>query len=581
MGKIRIFLLLLISLVFLSNAFTQEREGGKKRKKSPASISMIDKKQATAVFLDGTKARILGDFAKATSLFEESLQMDPGNDAAMYELAQLYFERGDYALASSMIEKAMDLDGSNPYYCLLALDVYGKSGRKDDVLKICNQLVKQYPENIDYRFELASAYLMVGKADEAIKTYNYIENIMGVIEEISLQKERIYLVQGKSDKAVAEIGKLIESFPEESGRYYSMIAEVYMQDNKPDAAAEYYRKIVEADPGNPFVHISLSDYYRKKGDTARSLEELEIGFANPNLDVDTKVRILTAYYSANEIYVDKKAEVSKLSDIILTTHPKDAKALSLNADLLYNDQKYAEARVRYLQVLEADSSRYAVWESLLQTDASLSNWSSLNEVSSRAMDLFPFQPIPYFYNGVARLQQKDAAGAIKVLTSGSKLVASNDKLLLQFYTYLGDAYNQTKQYSLSDENYDKALRLNPEDSYVLNNYAYYLSLRNTSLDKALQMAKKGAELDSTNPANLDTYGWVLFMVGRFEEARTWVGKAISLSPKDDADLLEHYGDILYKLGDNAQALEYWKRAKQSGGNSDLLEKKIKDRKLTD
>ncbi|NVO18613.1 MAG: tetratricopeptide repeat protein [Bacteroidetes bacterium] len=579
MHRLIIAFLVLAMLIPVDQTNAQKLGWGRKRHKTESSNTMIDKKAATEVFIDATKAKIMGDQEKASMLFNRCLEMDPGNDAAMYELAQIYFSNNDFATAARLIEQAIAIDPQNQYYRLLSLDIYGKSGRKEELLKSCQQLVKQYPENVDYKFELATAYLMSAKGDDAIDVYNSIESIMGVVEEVSMQKQRIYMMQNKYEKAASEVQKLLEAFPEDAGRYYSMLAEIYMQANKTDIAAGYYQKVIETDPDNPYVHISLSDYYKKKGDAKRSLEELKAGFSNPSLDVDTKIRVLMTYFSVKEIYDEKKDDALDLSMLMLKASPNDAKALSLNADLLFNDKKYAAARERYRQVLAVDSSRYSVWENLLQTEVSLLDWTSLQMESERAMDLFPFQPIPYFFNGVASIQKKDAAQAIKVLNSGLKLVTDNQALLTQFYTNLGDAYNQTKEYDKSDANYEKVIKQEPDNSYVLNNYAYYLSLRGANLEKALQMAKRGAELDSLNPANLDTYGWVFFKMGNYEQAKTWVGKAILANPIEDPDVLEHYGDIMFKLGDTAKAVEYWNKALNAGATSDLLEKKVKERKL--
>jgi len=577
--KALIYILLLVFCISPSLLSAQEKEKEKKRQKGQEVGTMIDRKASSEHFIDGIKARMLGDYTKATASFNKSLELDPSNDAAMYELSQIHFSQGDFISAANLIEKAIGIDPENQYYRLFSLNVYGKSGRKEDLLKSCQQLTKRYPGNIDYLYELSSAYLMNNKPDDAIRTYNEIEEILGVTEEISLQKNRIYMLQDKPEKAIREIENLIDMFPDDAGRYYSMLAEIHMQNNKPEIAASYYHKIIEIDPSNPYVHISLADFYRKKGDRERSFDELKLGFANPALEVDTKIRILMAYYSIDEIYRTKIGESYSLSDIILQAHPGDPKALSLNGELLFNDKKYEEARSRFRQVLELDSSRYSIWESLLQTEASLSDWQSLDIESTRAMDLFPFQPLPYFFKGMALMQLKKPEDAIKVLSSGSRLVTSNDQLLALFHANLGDAYNQTSQHKLSDESYEKALKIEPENSYVLNNYAYYLSLRGENLDKALVMARKGAILDSLNPANLDTYGWVFYKMGNYPEAKEWVGKALLLSTKDDPDLLEHYGDILFKLGEASQALEYWNRASKAGGGSVLLEQKIREKKL--
>ena len=149
----------------------------------------------------------------------------------------------------------------------------------------------------------------------------------------------------------------------------------------------------------------------------------------------------------------------------------------------------------------------------------------------------------------------------------------------QFYAYLGDAYNQLGDDPKSDEAYDNVLKLDPDNDYVLNNYAYYLSLRNENLEKAAEMAKRATELKPNNPANQDTYGWVLYKMGNYTEAEIWIGKSISNEEEASGVLLEHYGDVLWQLGNQEKALEYWLKAKEKSEGSNLLDQKIEEQKL--
>jgi Tfp pilus assembly protein PilF len=160
-----------------------------------------------------------------------------------------------------------------------------------------------------------------------------------------------------------------------------------------------------------------------------------------------------------------------------------------------------------------------------------------------------------------------------------KLVSGNNVLLVQFYTYLGDAYNRKKNYKMSDESYEKALKLDPENSYVLNNYAYYLSLRNENLEKAEAMSAKSIKLDPSNAADMDTYGWILYKMGKYTEALEWVQKAVNATSAADPDVLEHLGDIYFKLGDTDKAMLNWQNALKLGKGSEFLEQKVKERKL--
>ncbi len=158
-------------------------------------------------------------------------------------------------------------------------------------------------------------------------------------------------------------------------------------------------------------------------------------------------------------------------------------------------------------------------------------------------------------------------------------MADNDELLSEFYMYLGDSYHSLKDTSESDKAYEKSLSIKNDNAYVLNNYAYYLSLRNRDLEKAETMSKKAVTLDPKNSSFQDTYGWVLYKLQRYDDARTWVGKALEDKDSVSAEVMEHYGDILFKLGEAGQALEYWQKAKARGPGSALLDKKIAEKKL--
>jgi Tfp pilus assembly protein PilF len=113
---------------------------------------------------------------------------------------------------------------------------------------------------------------------------------------------------------------------------------------------------------------------------------------------------------------------------------------------------------------------------------------------------------------------------------------------------------------------------------ALNNFAYFLSLRNVDLDKAANMSKRSIELDPGNPSNLDTYAWILYMRGEYLEAKKQVLKSLELSP-NNAEVVEHFGDILYRLNEVEDANVQWKKAKVLGGSSNELDAKIKNKSL--
>jgi tetratricopeptide (TPR) repeat protein len=526
-------------------------------------------------YYEASKQKVLGNFDKAIELYKKCIDLDEKDAAAMYELASIYAEQGQTSDAAPYAIKAAGIDPENEWYKILLVRIFQAQGKYADAAKVIDQLLIKDPDNIELYQDQALNFLYDGDYKNAIKSYDMLEQKIGINEDLSVQKEKIYLMMGKPEKAVEEIRNLSNAFPDEP-RYLEMLAELYMNGGLYAEALATYNQILEIDPENPYINISLSDYYRKTGDRDKSYEYLKAGFANPALDIDSKVTILLAYYSVTEIYNSYKEEAFELAAILIKAHPDDPKAHSIYADFLVQDKRYAEARQAFLKVISLDSTKYLVWEQLLFVESELNDNETMARESKRALELFPDQPMLYMFAGAASFQLKDYETAVSYFKNGAKFVVGNDRLLAQFYSYLGDSYFQLKDHEKSDEAYENVLKIDPANVLVLNNYAYYLSLRGQSLEKAEQMAKKAVELEPDNSSYLDTYGWVLFKMGKYDEAKTWIEKAIAKG-EESAVVIEHYGDVLWKLNDKKEAVKYWEKALKSGTGSEFLEKKVQDK----
>jgi len=553
--------------------------------KSPEKLSSTDgngKLQVqtadnSSVFIDASREKALGNYQEAIKLYPKCLEINPLDDASMFELAKLYARQGNAELALKNAQMAVETQKDNVYYLIFYAELLQSVEKYEEASRIYERVIELKPDFPEYYDRLAITFIYSGKPMEAVKIYDKLEEKAGITEEYSMKKQSIYVKENKIGKAIEEVEKLISAYPLEV-KYYAVLAELCMKNGMEDKALEAYNKIVEIDPADPYIHISLADYYKKKGDHVKSFEELKLGFLNPNLDIDSKIQILIQYYTINEIYSDLKNEAFELAEILLEVHPNDPKSYSMYGDFLYQDSRFEEAREAFRKVIELDSSKYLVWEQLLFTESELKDNEALLSESLRAIELFPEQPIPYRFAGGSLYELKKWEECIRILEQGSYYVVNNDRLLAQFYAYLGDAYNQVKEPEKSDEAYEKALKINPDHDYVLNNYAYYLSLRGKDLEKAAKMAKRATELQPSS-SNQDTYGWVLYKLGYYEEAKVWIEKALENGAEDNAVILEHLGDVYWKLGDSQKAVDLWIRANEAGTGSEFLEKKIKDKQL--
>ena len=444
----------------------------------------------------------------------------------------------------------------------------------NDYVKAYKELVEDNPYELGFLYELAFAYQFTGDYKNAILAYDKLEEIVGVNERMTIQKVDFHTKLGNPDKGVTEYQKLIGTNPDDP-RYYALMAEYCSKNKLGEKAIWAYEKIVEINPQDPYVHISLADYYDKIGEKNKSYNELKLGLENPALDLSTKINLMIGYYRG-VLTDEQKKQALELSEILMEVHEGDPMASTFYASMLYENGEYYKARPFFRKIVESGEASYAAWEQLLFCDLYLEDYQTLANDSEECVDYFPNYPLPYFFAGIGNYQLKDFVKAKAFLESGKEFVVNNNSLLEQFYSSLGDTYNEMKNYDASYAAYDKVLKLNPDNSVVLNNYSYYLSQRNENLDRAKEMAKKSVELDPYNSNNLDTYAWVLYKLEDYKGALEWIEKAYNNSGNDSGVVLEHYGDILVKLGEKEEAIKYWKLAREKKDYSEFLDGKIKD-----
>ncbi len=575
---IHIAILSVFSLIMVSAWTLPAQETGKGDKGKQADKKKTEKPGNPSMLIDAKRMAITGNENDAEDLLRKYTEKYPADPNGHFELARLLADHKNPQEAIAQIEEAMDLNPDNKWYRLFAAELYQYVGKYTDAIRLYDHIIQSDPGNIDNYYELASLYLSAGKYNDAIRVYDQIESKIGITEEISMQKQKIHLLQKDFQDAEEEMKKLIAAFPEET-RYKAILAELYMSANQQDKAFEMYQEILKTDPEDPYIHMTLADFYRKQGNKAKAFEELKLGFANPALDIDTKVTILLSFYNINEVYDDLKDEAEELAGILINTHPTNPKGYSIAGDLYAQDKKYTEARDLFVRAVALDSSKYVIWEEILRLDIITEQYEHLLQYGKTAIELFPDQPVLYIMTGIARFQLKNYQGALTDYNRALSLIAGDNDLLAQVYMHLGDTYHALNNPEESDKAYEKSLQIKDNNAYVLNNYAYYLSVRNKDLEKAEQMSKRSLAIDPGNSSFQDTYGWIMFKLGKYEDARVWIGKALEDKEGVSSEVLEHYGDTLYKLGDPGGALEYWKKARDKGEGSELLNRKIEEKKL--
>ena len=584
MINIRLLIVTLFITFFVGCTSTKDSTiASQKSKPHNKELSQLPEKDQinfSFIFFNANKERILGNYQLAANLFLQCIQIASKEAAPYYELAHIFEESKENKLSLEYAEKAITLAPENYWYRVLYAHTLQTNGNTDEAIKQYEILLEKHGGDIDLYFDLAGMQLYSGKYKEALESFNLLEKQVGITEEISVQKEKIYIKIGDVDKAAHEIQKLIDAFPDEL-RYQVLLADLYLANELTEKAFAVYQSILEKDPQNPYANLSLYDYYKSKNENEKASEAIKKAFASPDLDIDTKIKILLSYYAATETNSNLGKESFELCKILIATHTTEAKAYTIYADFLYRDKKLEGAKENYLKAIEFDNSKFAIWSQLILIESELQDSESMLRDSKAAIELFPNQPMFYFFYGATNLQKKNFAEAIEYLNIGKDYVLDNPPLLTQFYANLGDAYNGIKKYEESDKAYEEALKIDPKNIYVLNNYGYYLSLREEKLIRAEELSALCNEIEPDQANYQDTYAWILYKQGKYVQAKEWLEKALQNGGSKNAVILEHLGDVYSKLDNMFKALEYWNKAKEigEGETTEFLDRKIADKKL--
>ena len=531
-----------------------------------------DKRKNATYFSDGLQCKYREDTEGAIRNFEQALRFMPDDAASMFELSEQYANAGRVEEAFKMIQKAVKLDPENKWYQIRLGLFYRNLDQYDKFIKLYEDLTKKYPEDPDMLSELIDAYLVTEKYDKAVEKMDLLEQQLGANEFITEQRLNVFKRQGNNKKVISELEKLIEHNPE-NVRYYGMLAQVFAETGKDKEALKTYERMKEINPNDPYIHISLLEFYEKGGEMDKAFDELLAVIRNKSLDLTTKANIYDYWMQKNNQSKQINEQVRQCGDAFIETHPDNKLGYLVLGSYYMVNENAQKSKELHQKALAIDSTDFRSWQNLIISESRLNENEAVRDHAVAALKYYPMQPVFYWYAGVANAVLENNDDAISYLEKGRRY--TSDKLqMANFDAFLGDIYHQQGEEEKAFDAYDRTLRNDPDNVLVLNNYAYYLSLRGERLDEALEMAIKANELVPDNVYYTDTYAWVLYKLGRYQEAQKIMKKCLGLEKNPSGANLEHYGDILLKLGKESEAMEYWKKAQQAGGGSKELEQKL-------
>lgn len=571
--------LITLALVFFSPLTIHAQKKGKKGKgKGKGEINQIVGKPTPSaairlrvdkIFVEACTQMIRGDLKAATDHFEEVLTYDPVNHAAMYNIAKLAHEERDYPRALNYSKAALDIDPGNYWYYHLLQQTYEKQGNYERAIEVLEKLVQQFPSNLDDQLHLATLYERASKFKEALDHLNALEERFGPKEQASRRKYQLYKQQGELEKALEETKTLVRLNPTNS-RYYQWQYESYQALNKPEEGIEALKTLLERDSNNGFALLTLADYYKSTGDLATSDQYLFQAFANEDIDAEGKIDIVKQLLT----YVDKEPEVipriTELSKILVKTHPNHAGTHSMHAEVFLLNAQADSASFYFRKSLAEEPNQISLWERMLEGSFRLGNYAQLQKDAEESLEFFPNQLSFLFYFGVANSRLEDYRAANYALEKIQK-IGTDQQLTQQVKAEL--AYIAQRQDKVSDANqiFEQLYQEAPENTFILHTYAQSLIDQGQKLDLAQKMMNKAIESQPNFAGYQATYGWILFLRGKTEEAESWLQK--SANRLKNPQVFERFGDVLQKLGKKEAATKQWQKAIDAGAKHIDLQQK--------
>ncbi len=549
-----------------------------KKRKNAADFSPIDvtelsaseKLKAETMIIDAERELILENYYKSLELFKSALEITPNDAVINFKIAEILTKNGDNSGALLYATQAAELDATNKYYLLLKAEIHKSLSDYKAATETYQQMIDSIEGTDEYLFDLAILYQFQGDDENALETYSRAEAVFGTNEIVLREKQKIYLKNKDYEGLMKEWDKLIVDHPGEDS-YTIELAQFLISHNMIDEA----KKRLENLRNGQQRDLLLSQIMLTEGSIGEALDLAEPTMKSAEIDYPSKLQILNNLLQ-NALSTEDFKKIMGIAEELAGQYPSVYEVQAYTGDIMFQLENQTKARQYYLKAVAIDPANYRTWQNILNIEAGLNEYDSVIAHAEQAMEYFPNQAALYYFCGTGYLIGKKYRRAVQVLEQGSKLV-TNKQLKTGFYGQMGDAYNGLKQYEKSYLAYENALKEDPYNDHVLNNYSYFLSLRNEKMDKALEMSSKLVEMHADNPTYLDTHGWVLYTLEKYEEALVYLRKAANL--QEDGTVIEHYGDVLYKLGKVDEAVEQWKRASLLNDASENIDIKIAERKL--
>ena len=550
--------------VFVPNVHAQEpRPGSDSENKVMDAVAMMNE----------------GDVKGAEAVLTSLLAEDVSNDAAWYYLANVSLRKNDLAGAEEYFRKAIDLDPGNFWYRYRLAGIYAATQRQELTIDMYEKLLEDFPDKTELYLDMVELYAAQGEYEKALDTIEEVETVFGVTEALAMYRFNLLRTLGKNDEAFASLEKYNKEYS--SPYVLSTLADWQMSMYNDSTALSYYDEALELAPDYTPALLGKIETYRMTRKYDDYFKSLDVFVGSEGIPAPAKSEYLMAVVQRTDPKFIRSfmPQIDSVMEKTLDLHPDDSTALHTVGVYYYSTDRKDKAKEYFGKNAE-------VWPESLSASATFVEflmyaeyWEDLSAQGRKAYERFPKETAFLEMASVGDYNLERYEDVLQICEKVLEVAPTDSSSTLRAWSTMGDIYHRLGESKKAYKAYDKALKVNPDYVYVLNNYAYYLSEEGKSLKKALAMSRKTIDAEPDNSTYLDTYGWILFLQGKALEAKPYFKQAMLYGGKDSPVILDHYAEVLYALQEYDMAFVYWNLAKQKN-NGDIpdLDAKIEARK---
>lgn len=535
-----------------------------------ATASERDSVRAEDYYIEGVRSFCAGDYRSAESGLSACLRLEPENDAAMYYLAMISMSRNETDRALSLLEKASAISPENTWYRLAIARLYSGIGENGLAISVYESLIAEHPSKSDYYYELIDLLVRTGELDKALSTLDRIEELRGVDELTCNARYEILIRQNRLDDAEAVVRKMDEDFP--SARTALLLGDLNKSRYNDSTALRYYKKALALDPDFTPAYFGVAEVYRMERNFYYYFQNIDVFLSSPDMNPEMKASYFQEIVFPSGMVQVFKPQVDTMILCTLHAHPEDTTVLSLAGSYYIAVDSVNRGLELLKRNVELHPDVKSVHSALLGQLYYLEDWEQLIPAAAQTVENFPEDITLREVLAIAYWQYGEIEEAVKVYHRILKDIPKDHPMLINCYGSLGDLYHELGNRRQSYACYEKGLRIDDNYSPILNNYAYYLSEERRNLKKALEMSRKTILNEPENATYLDTYGWLLYLTGDYEQARKYLKDAMVYGGKENAEVLDHYAEALFALKEYNLAFLYWGNADKIDPSLGLSEK---------